>query len=201
VREDVLGIADTMHAAMKNRGSAGVFDLGTITAFIDLLGMLPGPAKPILNKVGDALGPLATLLGIQDSPSKPPVEFAGDMPDDVVRSTKAALKKLAETIKGRERVIDRQIRGAMRTVTSRGGSFDLPTPQVLAEKQIDGMAVNLDRRRQRPQAHQRREGLARIGSVTRCRANVCSCTAASSRRLRRRSAPVEHTFGREPGSL
>ncbi|HEY0693533.1 MAG TPA: hypothetical protein VGD71_31395 [Kribbella sp.] len=144
VRDDVLGIADKMHAAMKDRGSGTVFDLGTITAFIDLLGMLPTPGKPILNKVGDALGPLATLLGIKDSPSKPEVEFAGDMPDDVIGNTKSALKKLAETIKGRERVIDRQIKDAMRTITSRGGSFDLPTPEVLKEKQIHGMAVNLD---------------------------------------------------------
>jgi hypothetical protein len=144
-RKDVEGIANKMHVAMKDRGSAGVFDLGTITAFVDLLGMVPGPGKPILSKVGEALGPLATLLGIKDSPSKPPVEFAGDKPDDVIRNTKAALEKLAETIKGRERVIDRQIKEAMQTVTdsSRSGSFDLPTPQVLAEKQIDGMAVNL----------------------------------------------------------
>jgi hypothetical protein len=126
-RADVLGIADKMHAAMKDRGSAGAFDLATI-----------------LSKVGAALGPLATLLGIKDSPSKPPVEFAGDTPDDVIGKTKSALKKLAETVKGRERVIDREIKEAMATVTSRSGSFDLPTPQVLAEKQVDGMAVNLE---------------------------------------------------------
>lgn len=143
-REDVLGIADKMHAAMKDRGSAGAFDLGTITALVGLLKMVPGPTKLILSTVGEALDPLATLLGIKDSPSKPPVEFAGDKPDDVTRNTKAALEKLAETIKGRERVIDRQIKEAMSTVTGgRSGSFDLPTPEVLAEKQIDGMAVNL----------------------------------------------------------
>ncbi|MCT2588258.1 hypothetical protein [Actinophytocola gossypii] len=143
-REDVLSIAEKTHAAMKERGTANVFDLGTITAFIDLLGMLPTGAKPILNKVGEALGPLATLLGIKDSPSKPPVEFAGDWPKDVIDKTNAALRKLAEIIKGRERVIDRQIKEAMRTVVSRSGSFDLPKPEVLSETQIDGMAVNLE---------------------------------------------------------
>ncbi len=143
-REDVLGIADKMHAAMKDRGSAGAFDLGTITALVGLAKMVPGPTKLILSTVGEALDPLATLLGIKDSPSKPPVEFAGDKPDDVIRNTKAALEKLAETIKDRERVIDREVKAAMSTVTGgRSGSFDLPTPQVLAETQIDGMAVNL----------------------------------------------------------
>lgn len=143
-REDVLSIADKMHAAMKDRGGDNTFDLGTITAFIDLLGMLPTGAKPILNKVGAALGPLAKLLGIKDSPSKPPVEFAGERPKDVIEKTKAGLRKLAETVKDRERVIDREIKDAMHTVVSRAGSFDLPTPEVLAEKQIDGMAVNLE---------------------------------------------------------
>ena len=42
------------------------------------------------------------------------------------------MTKLAETIKGRERVIDREIKAAMRTVTSRSGSFDLSKPRVLA---------------------------------------------------------------------
>jgi hypothetical protein len=142
-RQDVLDIARKMRAAMKDRGSAGAFDLDTITAFVGLAGMVPGPAKPILSKVGEALGPLGTLLGIKDAPTRPTVEFAGDMPDDVTRNTEAALKKLAETIKDRERVIDREIKAAMQTVTSRSGSFDLPKPQVLDETQIDGMAVNL----------------------------------------------------------
>ena len=141
--QDILAIADKMHAAMKDRGSAGAVDLGTITALVNIAAVFPTPAKPILAGAGAVLSSLDSLLKAGDAPSKPSVEFAADRPDGVITKTNEALKKLAETIRGREDEIAHKIKDAINTVTSRAGSFDMPKPRLLDETQIDGMKVDL----------------------------------------------------------
>lgn len=144
-KKDVLAILDKMHAAMKDRGSAGAVDLGTITALVNIGAVFPTPAKPILAGAATVLSALDSLLKIRDSPTKPSVEFAADMPDGVIKKTEEALRKLAETIRGREDVIEDTITKAMQTVTdpTRATSFDMPKPTLLDETRIDGMQVDL----------------------------------------------------------
>jgi hypothetical protein len=141
--QDILAIADKMHAAMKDRGSAGAVDLGTIIALANIAAVFPTPAKPILSGAGTVLSALDSLLKAGDEPSKPSVEFAADTPEEVITKTKDALKKLAETIKGCEDEIEGKIKEAMNAVTSRSGSFDMPKPTLLDETQINGMKVDL----------------------------------------------------------
>lgn len=142
--QDILGIADKMLAAMKDRGSANALDLSTIIALVNIAGVFPTPAKPILNGAGSVLGALDSLLKGGNQPSKPTVEFGADTPDGVVTKTNDALKKLAQTIRGQEDEIENKIKDAMHTVTSRAGSFDLPKPKVLDTTNIDEMKVDLN---------------------------------------------------------
>jgi hypothetical protein len=143
-QQDLLGIADKMHAAMKDRGASkvGALDLGTIIALVGIAGVFTTPAKPMLNGASTVLSSLDSLLKAGE-PKKPTVEFAADSPEGVITRTNDALKKLAETIKGREDEIESRIKDAITTVTSRAGSFDLPKPKLLEEGQIDEMKVDL----------------------------------------------------------
>jgi hypothetical protein len=144
--KDLLGIADKMHAAMKDRGSSlvGDLDLGTITALVGLAGVFTTPAKPILDTAGSVLSSLDSLLKSGDQPSKPTVAFAADSAEGVITKTNEAIKKLAETIRGREDEINGKIKEALNTVTSRAGSFDMPKPKLLAESQVDEIKVDLN---------------------------------------------------------
>jgi hypothetical protein len=65
------------------------------------------------------------------------------VPDDVTRNTKAALKKLAETIKGRERVIDRRPRKAMRTVIAGGSGHKPIKQQKLTFRMVDALRAQV----------------------------------------------------------
>lgn len=142
-QQDILAIADKMHAAMKDRGAADGADLSTVTALFGLAAVFPSPAAPILAGVGSALSSLEALLNAGSEPAKPTVEFAGGTPEKVIANTEAALKKLAELIRGVEDDIERKIKDAMTTVTSRAGAFDMPKPKLLEETRIDGMQVDL----------------------------------------------------------
>ncbi len=143
-QKDLQGIADKMLAAMKDRGSSlvGPLDLSVVTALVGLAGVFTTPAKPMLDTAGSVLGALDSLLKL-GQPTKPSVDFASDQTDGVITKTQAALKKLAETIRGQEDDIESKIKDAMHTVTSRAGAFDMPKPKLLAETQIDGMKVDL----------------------------------------------------------
>ena len=142
-QKDVLGIADNMLAAMKDRGSANELDLGTITALIGLATVFPIPGKPILEGAGSVLSSLDDLLKPSGEPSKPSVPLAADSAEGVIANAQDALKKLAKTIQGQEAEIESKLKDALNTVSSRSGSFDLPKPQLLSETSVDGMAVDL----------------------------------------------------------
>ncbi|WP_439382711.1 hypothetical protein [Amycolatopsis lexingtonensis] len=142
-REDVHAIAEKMHAAMKNRGSA-VADLGTITALFALAAAFPTPAQPILAGVGAALPALETLLNAGAEPNKQPVEFAGGTPEKVIASAGEALKTLARTIRGCEDDIKGKIKDGMETVTRRSGSFAMPKPKLLEVVDVSGIKVDLE---------------------------------------------------------
>lgn len=143
-QRDVLAIADKMHAAMKDRGAAVAHDLSTVTALFSLAAVFPTPAQPILAGVGTVLPALESLIKAGDEPSKPTVEFAGGTPEKVVGKAEEALKKLAQAIRGCEDDIKGKIKGAMEAVTSRSGSFDMPTPKLLGETKVGEMKVDLD---------------------------------------------------------
>jgi hypothetical protein len=142
--QDILGIADHMLEAMKERGAGKTLDLGVITALVSIAAVFPTPAKPVLAGAGTVLSSLDSLLKPSGQETKPPVEFAADTPEGVITKTKDALKKLAETIKRCEDDIERKIKAAMDTVTSRSGSFDMPKPTLLDETQINEMKVDLN---------------------------------------------------------
>lgn len=84
------------------------------------------------------------LITAGDEPGKPTVEFAGGTPENVVGKAQEGLKKLAQAIRGCEDEIEGKIKDAMGAVTSRSGSFDMPTPKLLGETKIGGMKVDLD---------------------------------------------------------
>jgi hypothetical protein len=132
-----------MLEAMRERGPRKSFDLSTITALVGIAGAFPTPAKPILNGAGTVLSSLDSLLKPGGQETKPTVELAADTPEGVITKTKEALEKLAQTIKRCEDDIERKVKDAMQTVTSRSGSFDLPKPALLDETQVDGMKVDL----------------------------------------------------------
>jgi hypothetical protein len=144
--KDILAIVDKMLEAMKDRGASlvPVVDLSVITALVGIAGVFKTPAKEILNGAGTVLSSLDSLLK-QGEPKKPTVEFAADTPEGVITKTQEAMKKLAETIRGREDEIERSIKDALTTVTdpTRSGSFDMPAPALLKETQIDEMKVDL----------------------------------------------------------
>jgi hypothetical protein len=143
-QQDILAIADKMLEAMKDRGAANdpVVDLGTIAALAGVGALFPGAAKPTFAAAGTVLSALDTLLK-SGSPTKPTVEFVADTAEGVITRTQDALKKLAETIRGREDEIEGTIKRAMEEITSPGASFDMPKPKLLEETRIDGMKVDL----------------------------------------------------------
>jgi hypothetical protein len=143
--KDLRGIADKMLEAMKDQGAsqAKSLDLSVVVSLVNIAGVFTTPAKPILNGAGTVLGALDSFLK-SHQPSKPTVEFGADTPEGVINKTNDALKKLAQTIRGREDEIKSRLNEAVGTVTSRAGSFDLPRPGVLDTPEVSDMKVDID---------------------------------------------------------
>lgn len=114
---DIFKIAEKLEAAMEARGQAEDLDLNTIASLATIGSAFPTPGKALLASVGSVLKEMVSLGG-DSQPSKPTVEFAAGTPEGVITKTQEALKKLADTIKDREGEIEKNIKEAIRIITS-----------------------------------------------------------------------------------